>query len=594
MLKRQCNLSVLNNSIKRHGFRSLNSSRELLKSNTPKFDDADLLSSQITSQPYKARKPVDEFHWPTKTGEQMKKEYQARVEKMMRLSAVFQGFLFLAVFGIAGTAYQKWPQIKSWWITKDMSVDDDTIEKLIHIKKRKSMAEIPMVAANELSPEVPGLYFCGGSESTTKKGKPGIIFPTRNSIFDNKYLRDVCLATVDGIERNLAIDDKGDLLEWNQKDYQVLLPAQNLISVKESNGCAYALNATGEVLVIPLDNHSNSISNHVIMQRSWIVPWKKLPKYALKLDVSHCFTDRGEKKVIQFDTGKEHLVLISNAGKAYTCSTGMKACPGSKSYGQFGIPGMSQFDEFPICNKLHEIELLNCSLNDSNEIDKRKIIQVACGDYHTVARDLAGTLFVFGSNKFGQLGYPISYDSEQIAFPKTLSRFQSYFKRGSIVKCVDVHCSGQTTYVTMDSQPSDRQPLNNESSLSHLSYFSFGNGQFGELGNGRFMNSQSEPTPIMVLNNEHQSTEVQHWSCGLNHVICKMQSGQVLAWGGNDNGQLGNGKRIKQCKPQHIPQFLLPGVKNSSEGINKSEMLLAPQQVIAAGERSSCIYWKKR
>lgn len=578
--------------ITRCAIRSMHSSRFLLNSNAPKFDEADLLSPKITSQPYKAKQSKNEFKWPSKSEEQMKRDYEARIEKFMRLSAVLQGFLFLAAVGFTGTIYLKWPQVKSWWITKDFTADDDTLEKLVKIKEKNSLAQIPTIPETELDPEVPGLYYWGGIDSNSKNNKPGVVFPRRVTSFDNMYLREVCLAVVDGKEVNLAVDEKGNLLKWNRKTCKVLLPDQNLVSVKESNGYAYALNKRGEILVIPL-NDNKDMAKYVSLKRSWILPWKKHTLYHWKLNTGKCFHSRGEKKVIQFDTGKTHLVMISNVGKVYTCSTGSQPSPDAKSYGQFGVPGMSRFDEFPVCNELHEIELLNNGLSNLNTVYRRNIQQVACGDYHTLARDSTGKLFVFGSNTYGQLGFPISYDTEQLAFPKRLTRFQSYFKRDCITKCKDIYCSGETSYVVMESSPLDVQHSDNLPFSNNVTYFSFGNGLFGELGNGRYMNSQPDPTPIRIINNDSGSCLVDQWSCGHNHVICKLHSGEVLAWGVNDNGQLGSGKRLKQCKPQYLPDLLQPGTKKSSTEIFSSRLHLNAQQALATGPFSSCIYWKK-
>lgn len=563
----------------------------ILKSNKPKFDEAELLSPQINSAPYKAKKLGNSYEWPDRSEEQLKKENDERLEKLMKLSAVVQGLLFVVGIGIAGTVYSKWPQIKGWWLSVDRRVDDDTIERLSRKKAKKSMAEIPLIPASELGPDTPGLYYWGGNGTPTRKDKPGIIFPKRNQLFDNKRLKDVCLITIDGVEKNLAIDYDGNLLQWNEQSCEVILPDQRLIKVKESNGCAYALNKYGEILIVPLKNDELRLK-YMHRKRSWFLPWRQYYKYGWKLDTEHCFNDKHEKKVAQFDTGKEHLVLVSNTGKAYTCSTGLEHSNNSKSYGQFGVPNLSQFDKFPACNELYEIELLNSSLSDNNEVNKRIIEQVACGNYHTLARDSLGSIFVFGLNQYGQLGLPISYDTEQIPFPKILNRFNSYFKRDVHLKCVDVNCCGETSYVAMQAIQIDEHIRDKIAPVESISYFSFGNGQHGELGNGTFKNSQSEPSLIKIINYNDLAHKIEEWSCGGKHVICKMNNGDIVAWGCNDNGQLGSGKRIKQCKPQFIPKLFLPGVKNSQEAVFSSKLSLESGQVVAAGENSSCIYWQ--
>lgn len=573
-------------SVRLH-FRGFVSGQQLMKSNAPQFDEAELLAPELESKPYKAKKSLMDYEWPDKSPEELEKENQDKTEKLMKLSAILQGLLVLAGVGIGATVYSKWPQIKGWWMTKDMRVDDDTIEKLFKKKAKKSLADIPIIPTTELGFEVPGLYFWGGDGEGLKKSRPGSVFPRRNSLFDGKYLRDVCLTTVNNVQANLAIDEKGNLLKWDNNKCECILADQNLVSVKESNSCAYALNKRGEILIVPLNSGDVRLA-HIDMKRSWLLPWRRYTNYGFKLDTKSVFKGSGEKKVRDFDVGKEHLVLISNAGKAYSCATGVKASEGQRPCGQFGVPTLSHFDKFPPPNKLYEIELLNNGLTEDKKVEKRKIEQIACGNFHTLARDSNGNLFVFGLNRYGQLGLPILYDIDQAPYPKVLNRFNSYFSRDIDVKCVDVHCSGDTSYVTMTANNlGDRTT---QLPAESISYFAFGSGQYGELGNGNFRNSQSEPTPLKDL---PASNKIEEWACGEKHVLCKLHNGDVCAWGLNDHGQLGTGKRIKHGRPVSIPEALTPGAKNSPEELFKTKLKLLPGQYLAAGGDSSCIYWKK-
>ncbi|QLL31828.1 hypothetical protein HG536_0B06960 [Torulaspora globosa] len=571
---RQCTLRS-----KHYGFagvRCLANGSVLLKSNTPRFDEAELLSSNLTSKRYAAKKPSKDYEWPDRSAEEMEKEYRDRYEKFMKLTAALQGLLVVAGVGIAATVYSKWPQIKGWWLTKDRRVDDDTLEKLVKKKAQKWAADIPVVPSSEPGFDVPGLYYWGELENPGNKSSQSMCFPKRNCLFDGRYLRDVCLSKANGIQRHLAIDDEGNLLEWNSKDLNCILPGQDLLSVKVSNSCAYALNKRGEILIIPLESDDDRL-RHISQRRSWLMPWKSYTVYDFKLRTNEVFKDRGEKKIASFDTGREHLVLISNTGKAYSCATGTKQSDNTRSRGQFGLPTLSHFDEFPPTNKLYEIELLNNELSDDKKVQKRKIEQVACGDYHTLARDSNGGLFVFGLNQYGQLGLPILYDIEQVPYPKILKRFNCYFTRDADVKCTDIRCCDETSFVTMAAK-----------GTGDISYFAFGNGQYGELGNGNFKNSQSEPTPIKAID-----AKIEEWSCGRSHVLCKLEGGDVVAWGSNDHGQLGTGKRIKQGKPVRIPDVIKPGLKTTQEEICRTKLRLAPQQHLATGEDFSCIYWRR-
>lgn len=551
------------------------------------FDEAEIYASKLNNGEYKSKRTAADFQWPERSEQQSREDAEDRMDKMMKVTAMFQGLLIVAGIGATATLAMQWSQVQSWWLEEGVEEGKISFEKLKEKKLKKKLLDIPFVPDTELGPEIPGLYYFGGDSKNS-------LFPRRNAGFNNKKLRDVSLGEN---SNNLAIDEHGDLLQWGNKGFEVLLQDQNLVTVKQSNGCAYALNKKGKLLIIPLDD-AELRSKYINFKRSWVLPWKKYCYYNWKIDTNDSFHGKGENKIVQFDTGKEHLVLISNIGKAYTCSTGVTPADDSKSNGQFGVPTLSQFDYFPKCNKLHEIELLNNSLDDKDTVFKRKIEQVACGGYHTLARDSNGNLFSFGLNTFGQLGLPISYEMEKIPYPKTVGGFQSYFTRDEFVKCVDIQCGGDTSYVTMQSQSmQDYYKGKKMRTDSKISYFSFGNGQCGQLGNGSFRNSQPTPTKIKAINADELGastfSKVKKWSCGGEHVVCELENGDILTWGGNDNGQLGTGKRFKQCKPQCIPELLRPGVKNTIESISTTQLILNAEQTIATGPNSSCIYWQK-
>lgn len=568
----------------------------ILLKNSPKFDDAELLAGKLTTDLYKAKRSKEDFQWSPKSNVEAEKEYAERMEKFMKLSAAFQGLLIVVGLGVASTVYMKWPQIKGWWLAKDFRLDDDAIEQLKKHKHKKALLEIPYIPEDQKPSSVPGLYYWGADGRGNS-----IKFPTRVPWFNDQYLRDVALSEV---SPNLAIDAKGNLLAWDRKSCDMLLPGQDLVQVKISNDVAYALNKRGQILVIPLKDKFERKRN-TQWRRSWLMPWKKHCHYRWKLSTSPCFREKGEKMITQYCVGKEHLIVLSNVGKAYVCATGVEPACDAKSRGQFGVPTLSQFDQFPDCNELYEIELLNNAVGQ-NKINQRKIVQIACGDHHTLARDSIGELYSFGLNTNGQLGQPISYDMETVAFPKKVGNFSAHFPRDTFLKCADIHCSGNTSYVSVVPQDM-RAYFKNQGKVADedsakITYFSFGIGIHGELGNGHFKHSQSEPTKVKILNDTKDSKfggRVKEWACGENHVLCKLENGNVVAWGSNDKGQLGNGKRIKSCKPFNIPKLLEPGIRYSKDPENliygsENFMKLSDEQSITAGGNSSCIFWKAK
>lgn len=571
--------------------------------NEPKFDEAEIMAEKLNHDSYVGKRNKLDFQWEDKPDAEREKEYADRMEKMAKLNAVFQGLAILAGVCTLGTAYLNWPQIKNWWTTKDIRVDDMTIEELKKKKERKKLMEIPTVPADCPDSSVPGLYYWGqrlGLES--RKGVSKV--PLRVPHFDNMELRDVALS--DSVKYgNLAIDKNGDLLEWDMKECSPILKDQNLVKVLISNEVAYTLNKRGEILVIPLTDR-NIFQKNINWKRSKLIPWKKYCSYSWKLNAKPKFSLSGESKISDFSVGAKHLVMLSNKGQAYACATGLKIDEDARSKGQLGIPTFSQFDPYPSLNEVYEIELLNKAMV-GDRVTSRNIVKVACGDYHTMAIDSIGELYSFGLNRYGQLGQPISYDMEIIPFPRKVNNFAAHFGKNDFLKCIDVHCCGDTSYATILPQDVNRyfrDGKKEDKTDRNITYFAFGNGIQGQLGNGHFKHSQSEPTKMKVVNNDSSrklasNSEIQEWSCGNEHVFVKLKSGEVLTWGFNEFGQLGNWKKIKWDKPSHIPKLLEPGVKVNNKDIEQlynedNALKLADNQTLRAGSNASCLFWKAK
>ncbi|QEU60555.1 Fmp25 [Kluyveromyces lactis] len=596
-------------SYSRCGHRLVNgfhSSAVTLLGKEPKYDDAEIMAERLNNADYVGKRDKTDYQWKDKSEAQSEKEYFDRMEKLAKLYAVLQGLLFVGGVSAIGTAYMMWPQIKNWWMTEDIHVSDDVIEKLKEKKERRKLTDIPVVPANSADSSVVGLYYWGQRLGTDSK-RAVTKFPLRVPFFDGMKLRDVCL-TDDKSYGNLAVDKDGNLFEWDNSKCNLLLKDQNLVQVKVSNDVAYGLNKKGEVLVIPLKDKS-LFSDKISWSRSMLLPWKTYCRYSWKLDTRSAFRYSGEKKVVQFDVGSNHLVLLSNKGKAYTCATGTKHVENERSKGQFGIPMFSQFDPYPELNRVYEIELLNTGIA-GDHVTSRSISKIACGDYHTLACDSVGELYSFGLNTYGQLGQSISYDMEHVPFPKKVSSFSGHFEKHDFLKCVEINCSGNTSFVSILPQDVHRYFKNKDFAIDidndkdNITYFAFGNGIQGQLGNGHFKHSQSTPTRMKVINdlkdntvNSNKRILIKDWYCGEQHAFVRLENGEIMCWGYNENGQLGNGKKIKWDKPAYIPRLLEPGERFNGKNLDilydeNNKLVISDEQSLRAGKEASCLFWK--
>ncbi|ODV61606.1 Fmp25p [Ascoidea rubescens DSM 1968] len=565
------------------------------------------------------------------------------------------GALALAVLSFQGYTY--YPQIKyqigKIFFSQNEVFDVESGKELDEFEKskrkndlKKKKAEfnayLNIINSSESDSNVPGLYLWGSNLNATiapdHKSLKNVKVPIRLKYFEGMVLKDVKL----GHQSAYAIDENGDLHQWGN-GFNLENPSPSLSLSKQkiskgelSNGCLYFLNNKNELLILP-ENKKLQDSNIETTKQSFT-----------KLATNDVFS-WGEK-IVDFKTGLEHLIVLTNKGKVYSSATGLKLS--SKSFGQFGLPEFSHFDSPPEPNKLYEIKLLNYQIEKNHKtgkvksINQRVIEQVACGDYHTLCRDFGGSVWSFGRNTYGELGLPVAYDSEFIPFPKRIELFNKHFTSDNHAICTNIEAGGATSFATFKTQDirkmfmehfnKDKISYNNDSDKEaeenvkpgDLFHFSFGNGLYGQLGNGRYIHSNAEPTKIRTLMDMKEFNEseemiknipVKNWSAGSNHAFVKLDNNDIYGWGSNEFGQLGNGKRAKSPKPISIPTLIEPHSKiNYKKYMNQSgfnpwnnrlqlftnkELVFKNpngktikgkfDQVLAAGYNSSAIYYAR-
>jgi hypothetical protein len=136
-----------------------------------------------------------------------------------------------------------------------------------------------------------------------------------------------------------------------------------------------------------------------------------------------------------------------------------------------------------------------------------------------------------GYNTYDQLGFGKVYnDYEKIDSIK-------YFENNNInIKKV---CFGANHFLAL-------------SNLGQV--FAWGNYVFGQTGNGKGIEPQSQP----ILLNGFENGEVITISCGLQHSLAITKCGSLFSWGRNESGQLG----LENCnivnKPQRIESIEEP------------------------------------
>ncbi|KAJ3433466.1 claret isoform a [Anaeramoeba flamelloides] len=152
------------------------------------------------------------------------------------------------------------------------------------------------------------------------------------------------------------------------------------------------------------------------------------------------------------------------------------------------------------------------------EFDTERILDFKSGNAHFIALSENNNVYTWGSGAVGQLGHG---EKLPLDHPKLLKFFTSK-------KVLEVNVIHSTSYVLIEGGV----------------LYSFGNGFYGELANGKNYSSL-KPTRI-------QSNVLKLFEGSGHHVFAKYKNGDVKGWGMNESGQLGNGLKKNQFTPIKI------------------------------------------
>lgn len=125
--------------------------------------------------------------------------------------------------------------------------------------------------------------------------------------------------------------------------------------------------------------------------------------------------DLNEKKIVSASCGLFHTVCVSEDGLMWVF--------GAARNGQLGTMPKER------CNAIQDYK--ECYPRLTN-IPNERVIEVACGDQHTLCRTLSGKVFSMGSGDFGRLGHG---DEEDCFMPREIDFKRSGFS-GIIVHSI--------------------------------------------------------------------------------------------------------------------------------------------------------------
>ncbi|KAI0562060.1 chromosome condensation regulator RCC1 [Gracilaria domingensis] len=240
--------------------------------------------------------------------------------------------------------------------------------------------------------------------------------------------------------------------------------------------------------------------------------------------------------IVHLKCGKEHCAAVSDKGRVITWGN-------TNGFGQLGTqeptgeekidPRTPRFVRFP---------------------GDVPIIDVACGDRHTVFLDGTGNLYSVGCDRWAQLGVSAE------PWLKDHESFARVVQKASLLRGLagaEVACGGQHSVML----------------VKDGTVFSFGFNQWGQLGHHNY-SSFGPPSPIAQYHIKAISIRA-----GENHTCLVTDHGELMCLGSNEYGQLGNGtlqssmkwKKVKAQKRVIKPLYLYSSGCTTAVVVEKDE-----------------------
>ena len=244
------------------------------------------------------------------------------------------------------------------------------------------------------------------------------------------------------------------------------------------------------------------------------------------------------RDMIAVTAGNGHSVALREDGTVWTW--------GANEFGQLG-DGTLDTAPVPVQVKsleMQDVEGMNYLINESGE-HLEGIIQVAAGEFHSVALKKDGTVWTWGCNWYGQLGDGTT-ESRSIAVQvKGLNGI------GFLNGVIAVAAGGHHTIALKDDG----------------TVWAWGYNDYGQLGNGLTAQSSTPVQVKRIADEDVYFTGVVKIVAGYDHTVSLRDDGTVWTWGRNHYGQLGDGNGGEEQYSDIPVQVLGPVIGSYLSGI---------------------------
>ncbi|XP_018409008.1 PREDICTED: X-linked retinitis pigmentosa GTPase regulator [Nanorana parkeri] len=354
--------------------------------------------------------------------------------------------------------------------------------------------------------------------ATEEQEKPvpnsGAIFTFGKSKFDENcpskfWLKNDKPANIScGDEHSVLMTGNGKLYVFGSNIYgQLGIGSGNVISVPT---CVKALSAENE-------NVRSCVLSFVVQGKVYSSGWNSEGQLGLG-DT----TERSSFHEISFFSSQHKIKQLSagsNTSAALTAD-GKLFMWGENLEGQLGLG-----EEKTVCSP-HQVDI------------GKPVSWVSCGYYHSAFVTQDGDLYTFGEPENGKLGLP----AEKLDKHRQPQRVP-----GISGKVKMVCCGGGHTIAVTDKE-----------------VYTFGLGQFGQLGHGTFIFETPTPKVVEAL----KPHRVRYAACGENHTAVITDKGLLYSFGDGRYGKLGLGEEnfTNQFSPTLCMNFLKFSVQSVACG----------------------------
>ena len=383
------------------------------------------------------------------------------------------------------------------------------------------------------------------------------------------------------------------------------------------------------------DSDENNTSLNVYYKDTYIYGWGKNTYGEIGVGTKENVLIPSPIKTFQsqiitnISSGGKHSILITDEGKLYICGSNMFGLLGNNASNEV-VTNQKYQNKFKIMNYLEEsgefitqvacAEFHSLCLNQEGQIFawggnlhnklgqtgallgqplkipsliNKKIVSIACGDYHSCALTSNGELYTWGGGGSYNRGQCGQGNLKDIDTPKKVD----FFKNNRVVK---VSCGGYHTIVLCENG----------------NLYGFGKGEYGQCGYG---DSQDTPTPKLVkfnskmvayyeresikqenreefnppltlknntkneLNDTSVKIDIKDIKCGGEHTIILSSFGRIYTFGHGYTGQLGLGNNKNYCTPIIVMSLAKKTVNQIAAGWSHSMILTSEGNLYVAG-----------